>query len=170
MAKTNSRGWFQDGGYRIDRGGLDNPPRMGVRWSPTEDHDLWLSNETGTEFDVLCKDHGRSPGSISQRLYKYEYGISRCSLGSLVFLYVCCNRKPHFRKMPDPEYGSRWVLCSKDGLLVGAHSRHLWELIYFWNRYCAASIKGWDYRYVCTGTQSNQPLCAALNPESDKSV
>lgn len=148
MAKTNSRGCFVGGGYRVARGGFDNPPRMGVRWSPAEDYDLWLNHEAGAEFDVLCKDHGRSSGSISQRLHKYEYGITRCALGALVFLYVCCNRKPHFRKVSDPAYGSRWVLCSRDGKLAGAYSRHLWELVYFWKRHCAECTKGWDYRKI----------------------
>jgi len=148
MAKTDSRGWFVGGGYRVERGGFDNPPRMGVHWSPAEDYDLWLHLGMGTRFDVLCREHGRSPGSVSQRLYEYEYGITRCALGVLVFLYVCRNDKPHFRRMRDSTGRVNWVLCSRDGKLAGAYSKHLWELVDFWKRHCADCTKGWDYRKV----------------------
>lgn len=170
MAKTNSRGWFVGGGYHIYPGGFDSPPRTGVRWSPAEDYDLWLSHETGAKFDVLCKDHGRDSETISQRLHKYEYGISGCSLGALVFLYVCCRQKPHFRKMADPKYGSRWVVGSKDGLLTGAHRGRLWELVQFWNHYCYVNTREWDYKYYGSGTHSNQPQCSALKRERLKTA
>jgi hypothetical protein len=143
MAKTNSRGWFVGGGYRIERGGFDNPPRMGVRWSPAEDYDLWLSMKVGTCLDFLAKRHERSPGSIAQRISADEYGVSRCSMGALVFL-AATGHKPHFRKIKPPYVSASWVVCTPDMCIVGVRAGAMRTVVRHWKYELARRTREWQ--------------------------